>query len=191
MEKYAENLRLLKNSSSAIGFVSGGDNADDKDLRKFIQQCLEWDKRVSIYDISVQVRDGSVTISGVVDSYFKRQAVLDLLHAIKQVKLVNDEIKVCDYTLRTDGEIRRLIELSFKKLLLLSGEYLKVDVVEGIVKLEGVAYRPRIKGLASSFAWELSGVHDVINLIDLVVPEEDNRIKELNSLKDCYREVAI
>ena len=83
-----------------------------------------------------------------------------------------------------------MIQLSFKKLLLLPGEYLEVDVVDGVVKLEGTAYRSRIKGLASSFAWELCGVNDVLNLIDITVPEEDNRVKELNSFDNCYRSAS-
>lgn len=152
---------------------------EDKNLRKFIQSSIDWDKRVSIYDVSVQVRNGVVTVSGQIDSYFKRQAVLDLLHSIQRVRCVIDELRVIDEPLRTDGEIRRLIELSFKKLILMPGEYLEVDVVGGVVKLEGVAYRPRTKGLAASFAWELSGVNDVLNLIDLTIPERDTRTKSL------------
>lgn len=49
-------------------------------------------------------------------------------------------------------------------------EQISVEVVDGFVKLEGVVHSPRQKAHAAGIVWELSGVADCMNLIEIVEP---------------------
>ena len=55
-------------------------------------------------------------------------------------------------------------------MILDSGEHIEVDVKDGIVKLYGEVYRPRLKAMAVGAVWELSGVRDCQNLIEIIQP---------------------
>ncbi|MNY55366.1 BON domain protein [compost metagenome] len=75
---------------------------------------------------------------------------------------------------RTDDEIKQILLSELAELVKIGGEHIEVEVVDGIVKLEGEVYRPRLKASAVGSAWELSGVRDVLNFIEIRDPP--NRI---------------
>ena len=68
---------------------------------------------------------------------------------------------------RTDYELKNLIKKQIQTFQLLPGEWIEVEVVDGVVKLDGVVFRPRLKGFAASDSWGLSGIKDCINMIEV------------------------
>lgn len=146
-----------------------------KDLRKEIISKIKWDKRINPADFDIVVKNHTVSISGYVDNFLKKEAVLDILHHTPGVNRVYDKVVVLYDYYRTDIELRKIIEKQINELMLTHGEYIDVEVVDGVVKLEGEVYRPRIKGLADSICWELSGVHDCYNFIEVVDRPHESR----------------
>jgi osmotically-inducible protein OsmY len=142
----------------------------DNDLMTKICDRIKWDKRVSLADLDFVVRDGVVIVSGCVDTCFKKSAALEVLSNIEGVIAVEDEILVPVDFARTDNEIQRILEAQVAEIVKIGGEHIEVSVNEGVVKLEGQVLRPRLKAMADTSAWELSGVRDVFNLIEIYDP---------------------
>lgn len=66
----------------------------DSNLRRDIEQQLEWDPRVNAREIGIAVKDGIVTLSGHVGSYAERWAAQDAVRSIDGVKALANEIEV-------------------------------------------------------------------------------------------------
>lgn len=145
-------------------------NNNDQQLLQKLRSRIKWDKRVSLADVDVVVKSGVVTLNGFVDSSYKRHAVLEIISATEGVWSVDDRLVVPEDYYRTDEELKKLIKDSIGSILKLGGEHIEIDVVDSVVKFEGVVYRPRLKALASGIAWELSGVRDCFNFIEIVSP---------------------
>ncbi|WP_374075968.1 BON domain-containing protein [Bdellovibrio bacteriovorus] len=145
-------------------------NQVDSELARRIRDRIKWDKRVSIADLDVVVRGGVVIVSGFVDTSYKKNAALEAISDTEGVWAVEDRIVVPVDYYRTDEEITKILESQLAEMIKIGGEHIEVDVIDGIVKLEGEVFRPRLKAMAVASAWELSGVRDVLNFIEIKDP---------------------
>lgn len=164
--------------------ISAKLNSDSVILQR-IKDRIRWDLRVSLADLNIVVRDGTVILNGFVDSSYKKTAAMDIVSSTEGVWSVENRIVVPFDYYRTDEEIRNIMEVQLRDLIKLSGEHIEVQVVDGIVKLEGEVYRPRLKAFSAASAWELSGVRDCLNFIDIVTPPQRlplNQNSEINNV---------
>jgi osmotically-inducible protein OsmY len=141
-------------------------------LEKTLRDRLSWDKRVSTHDVKVQVVSGHVILSGKVDSEAKKDAALEDAKTTEGVWDVDDRIEIEPSLKRSDEELRQIMCSQVSQIWLKPDEKIVVSVYNGIVYLEGLAFRKSVKAIADSLAWELSGVNDVFNLIQLKMGEE-------------------
>lgn len=135
-----------------------------------IKNRIKWDKRVSLADLSFSMRGEVLVVAGFVDTSYKKHAVLEIVNSIPGLFAIEDRIVVPADYFRTDEELEKIIRDQLCEVLKLGGEHIEVDVVDGVVKLEGEVFRPRLKAMASGIAWELSGVRDCLNFIEIVDP---------------------
>jgi osmotically-inducible protein OsmY len=140
---------------------------EDKRLLDTIKDRIRWDIRVSNSDISVQVKDGVVILDGYFDLPYRHAAALDVIGTTEGLKGIEDRSMVVDDYRRTDKDLEILISKQLLSQNFLSGEWIDVTVRGGVVTLEGAVYRSRLKAFAARSVWELSGVKDCFNLIDL------------------------
>lgn len=151
--------------------ISAKLNPDSEVLQR-IKDRIKWDKRVSLADLNIVIRNGVIILNGFVDSTYKKTAAMDIVSSTEGVWSVENRIVVpMDYH-RTDEEIKKIMEVQLHDLIKLSGEHIEVEVTDGVVKLEGEVYRPRLKAFSAASAWELSGVRDCLNFIDIVTPPQ-------------------
>lgn len=144
----------------------------DSQLLQVILERVKWDKRVSLSDIDIYVKNGVTIVSGFVDTSFKKNAALEIISGTEGVWSIEDRIVVpMDYH-RTDDELKGLILKQMSELLKIGGEHIEVEVNDGVVKLHGEVYRPRLKAMAVGAVWELSGVRDCMNLIEIRDPPQ-------------------
>ncbi|WP_415064327.1 BON domain-containing protein [Bdellovibrio sp.] len=145
-------------------------NQVDNELARKIRDRIKWDKRVSEADLEVVVRGGVVIVSGFVDTSYKKNAALNVISDTEGVWAIEDRIVVPADYFRTDEEITEILKSQLEEMIKIGDEHIEVDVVDGVVKLEGEVYRPRLKAMAVASAWELSGVRDVLNFIEIKDP---------------------
>lgn len=139
----------------------------DKRLEEKINSRIRWDIRVSAADVLIKVHGGKVSLYGYFDKAYRHQAVVEIIESTEGVTKLKDLSQVVHDYYRGDQEINNLITQQLAHYKFLEGEWIDVESADGVVKLEGEVFRPELKAFATKTTWELSGVQDCINLIQI------------------------
>ncbi len=139
----------------------------DEEIQRDILEELKWDSRVRPNEIGVAVKDGVVTLTGWVDSYWKKKAAEEAAHRVAGVKAVaNDiEVRLPIFAERTDADIAKAALNALKWDAAIPTDKVHVTVSKGSVMLKGeVDYAFQTQD-AERAVERLSGVKGVTNLI--------------------------
>jgi osmotically-inducible protein OsmY len=145
-------------------------------IRESVVSELKWDPKLTTSaDIAVAVKEGVVTLSGFVHTYFEKDAAEKAAKRVYGVKAVANDIEVRTIGTRTDPEIAREVVQEIQSHVSLPAEKIKATVEHGWVKLEGTVDWQYQKTLAESAVKKLRGVIGVTNNIEVkpvVTPTE-------------------
>ena len=148
----------------------------DSIIRESVISELKWDPKLATSaDVAVAVKEGVVTLSGFVHSYFEKDAAEKAAKRVYGVKAVANDIEVRTIGARTDPEIAREVVQEIQSHVSLPAEKIKATVEHGWVKLEGTVDWQYQKTLAESAVKKLRGVIGVTNNIEVkpvVTPTE-------------------
>jgi osmotically-inducible protein OsmY len=140
----------------------------DSSIRESVISELKWDPKITTPDdIAVAVKDGVVTLSGYVRSYWEKDAAEKAVKRIYGVKGVANDIEVKLSGTRTDPEIARDATQELQSHISLPADRIKVTVKSGWVTLEGSVDWQYQKTLAESSVKRLRGVIGVTNNIEV------------------------
>src|SRR6202162_6073682 len=110
----------------------------DNSLRDDVLLELKWDPKISsASDIAVAVKDGVVTLSGFVPSYWEKDAAEKAVKRVYGVRGVANNIEVKLSSTRTDPEIARDAVRELESHISIPSEKIKVTVRNGWVTLDG------------------------------------------------------
>jgi osmotically-inducible protein OsmY len=143
---------------------------NDKDVQRSVQDELSWEPGVSnASNIGVAVKDGVVTLSGVVNSYPEKWAAAN---AAKRVFGVNAlavelEVKLPGSDQRTDADVARAAENALDWDISVPRHSVQVTVENGWVTLEGEVNWRFQRERAESDVQGLTGVKGVSNEITI------------------------
>src|SRR6202049_1717444 len=98
---------------------------------------LKWDPKITSSDIAVAVKDGVVTLSGYVPSYWEKDAAEKAVKRVYGVRGVANDLEVKLFATRTDPEIARDAVHELESHISIPSEKIKVTVRNGWVPLEG------------------------------------------------------
>lgn len=149
----------------------------DLQVQKDVMLELQWEPYLRASEIGVTVKDGVVTLSGVVDALPKKLVAEKAAARVAGVKAVAEEIKVGlpAQIAATDSEIAHAALLALKWLHFADPDAVRVKVEDGIITLDGeVTHDFQRKNAASSVS-SLQGVRAVVNRIALraqLLPED-------------------
>jgi len=118
-------------------------------------------------DIAATVKDGVVTLSGFVHSYWEKDAAEKAAKRVYGVKAVANDIEVKLTWTRTDPEIARDAVQELQSHVSLPADRIKLTVRNGWVALEGTVDWQYQKTLAESAVKKLKGVIGVTNNIEV------------------------
>jgi osmotically-inducible protein OsmY len=127
--------------------------------------ALRSDPQVVSGEIGVAVKEGIVTLSGLVPGYGEKDAAEEVAKRVPGVRAVANEIEVRMFWKRTDPEIAREVVHTLDRSVERPSDAIKVTVEEGVVTLEGTVDSPSQRTLAESMVKDLKGVIGVNNLI--------------------------
>jgi len=148
----------------------------DDSIRSDVLFELKWDPKIgSSSDIAVAVRDGVVTLSGFVHSFWDKDAAEQAAKRVYGVRGVANDIEVKPSTARTDPEIARDAIHELESHVSIPADKIKVSVKNGWVTLEGTVDWQFQKTLAESALKKLRGVTGIFNKIEVkpkVTPTE-------------------
>src|ERR1700731_326614 len=142
----------------------------DNAIREDVLRELEWDPKISAdSDIAVAIKDGVVTLSGFVPTFWDKDAAEKAAKRVYGVKAVANDISVKPLWQRTDPEIARDAVHELESHISIPSDKIKVTVKNGWVTLEGsvgVEWQYQ-KILAESAVKKLRGVIGITNNIEL------------------------
>src|SRR5258706_7261772 len=137
----------------------------DAAIRESVLAELQWDPKITSSDIALAVKDGVVTLSGYVSSYWEKDAAEKAVKRVYGVRGVANDLQVKLLSTRTDPEITRDAVHELDTHVSLPKDRIKVTVRNGVVTLEGSVDWQYQKILAESAVKKLKGVIAVRNEI--------------------------
>jgi len=150
------------------------------ELQKDVQDAINWEPLLDAAEIGVSVKDGVVTLTGTVDSYFKKMEAEDAAKNIAGVKAVVENIHIkfnSTMSKKDDNEIANEILNAYRCNSKFPTDKVKIKVENGFVSLEGELHWNYQKQSAKDMVKYLSGVTGVINNIT-IKPETDDQIEK-------------
>jgi osmotically-inducible protein OsmY len=141
----------------------------DSDLQRDVFDELKWEPAVHSTDIGVIVKDGVVTLEGVVDSYPEKWAAERAAKRVSGVKALalDLEVKLDGSGKQTDADIAEAAENALKWDVLVPQDRIKVTVENGFLTLEGEVDWEFQRSAADRAVLYLEGVKGVANEITI------------------------
>lgn len=163
---------------------------DDKTLRKWVIDELDWDPSIDASGVGVAVADGVVMLTGHVKAYAARIAVEQAVRRVKGVKAIAEDIEVRPATAKktADDEIakRALDIMAWDSSV--PHESIQVKVQQGHVTLTGAVEWQYQRMAAERTIRKLGGVVGIANLITLKPKPAAHDIKR--RIEDALRRTA-
>jgi osmotically-inducible protein OsmY len=141
----------------------------DLELKKKVEEELIFEPSVNAAEIGIAVKNGIVTLSGYIPSFWEKYAAERAATRVAGVKAVVNEIEVRLPTSseRTDEDIARAAVNALTWSVSVPSDRIKVKVSKGWITLEGTADWQFQKAAAEKTVRGLIGVRGISNLIDV------------------------
>jgi len=142
---------------------------NDSDLQRDVFDELKWEPAVHSTNIGVIVKDGVVTLEGVVDSYPEKWAAERAAKRVSGVKALalELEVKLPGSGQQTDADIAEAAENALKWDVLVPQDRIKVTVEKGFLTLEGQVDWQMERSAAERAVLNLTGVMGIANEITI------------------------
>jgi osmotically-inducible protein OsmY len=150
----------------------------DEAIREDVLLELKWDPKIKSTDIGVAVKDGVVTLSGFVSTFWELDAAEKAAKRVYGVRGVANDLEVKLFWQRTDPEIARDAVRALESHVSIPSDQIKVTVKSGKVSLEGTVDWEYQKELAQSAVKKLRGVAGVVNKIQVKPRVSPSDVKE-------------
>lgn len=170
----------------------------DNIIEENVINCIREQFQETALDIKVNVKDGNVILSGIVDVLSEKNDAEKLAKRIDGVKSIQNCITVCTDGSFSDKETEEQVINKIRKYDNLSS--VGVNVVRGIAILEGDVNTLKDRNLAINTACEAMGVKDIVSHIEIssLYSLDDatlqNRIEDgllANNLDRCHIDVRV
>lgn len=125
----------------------------DSEIRKDVVDALSEDPSTDFYEIHVDVEDGTVHLTGIVDSYTEKKMAEEAAVGVSGVTAVRNAIVVEVPDWRSDYEIEKDVERRIRSDLRLRDFPIRVDVDQGVVHLSGAVETPAQRYWARTLGW--------------------------------------
>lgn len=154
----------------------------NEELQKDVQNAIKWEPLLHAAEIGVTVKDGVVTLTGIVDGYFKKKEAENAAKNVSGVKAVVEEIEIkySNTFTKTDNDIAHEVLKALKDNWAVAEDRVKVKVEDGWVTLEGeltwnfqrqdaktaISFLPGVKGVTNEIKIK-SDIKDAIEKKDV------------------------
>ncbi len=160
----------------------------NEELQKDVQNAIKWEPLLHAAEIGVSVKDGIVTLSGIVDNYTKKTEVENAAKNVAEVKVVVENIEVKFHTTwakKDDNDIATEIMNAFKWNWEIPEDKLKVRVEKGWVTLDGSVHWNYQRDAATRAINKLLGVTGISN--NITIKSETNDAIEKKDIEDALK----
>lgn len=140
----------------------------DATVEALVREVLAHDPLVSTWDVGATVEEGTVTLSGEVDSWHQREEAGAVARGVRGVQSVKNELTVRRDTERsaepiTDEVVAEQIDRALLRSPIVEGSAVTVRVNEGRAVLEGTVDSFYARSEAERLAARVGGVSEIAN----------------------------
>jgi osmotically-inducible protein OsmY len=162
----------------------------DTELQRDILDELKWEPSVNAAHIGVTVKDGVVTLTGHVPSYWERYMAEKAAKRVHGVRAVANEldVKLPGSSKRTDEDVAQAAVSALKGSISVPSDKIKVTVSNGWVTLEGEVEWQYQRNAAESAVRYLTGVTGVTNMITVKPRASPTELK--SKIEDALKRQA-
>ena len=161
----------------------------DKSVQEDVIRELDWEPIVHSTEIGVGVKDGIVSLNGVVDSHAAKRAVERAAGRVRGVRAVSSqlEVKPVGPAERTDADIAWAAANALAWNALVPKDRVSVSVSRGWIVLEGAVERGFQRRAAEDAVADLAGVVGVTNMVEVqpAVPAQELKQEIEAALARC------
>jgi osmotically-inducible protein OsmY len=152
----------------------------DIQIQQDVMDQLKWEPGLHAAEIGVSVKNGIVTLSGLVDSYSEKITAEDATKKIAGVKAVAEDIQVgmSPVYRKTDAEIADAVVFALRWNTSIPDQKIRIKVEDGIVSLEGEVEWEYQRNEVKMAVEKLTGVRGINNYITLKPSLKPVNIKE-------------
>ncbi|WP_447969185.1 BON domain-containing protein [Nitrospira sp. M1] len=136
---------------------------DDTEIKDTLILAYAYDPRVSVFNPTIDVRHGIVTLTGVVDNLHAKRAAEKVARYTRGVLWVKNLLKVRPKDLIEDNALKRKVEMALHDDIFLNRFQVNVDVHNGTVLLRGSVESQFQKNHAEDVVSGVKGVVDIKN----------------------------
>lgn len=150
---------------------------NDSQIQNDVIDQLKWQPELNPSEIGVFVKNGVVTLTGIVDTYSKKMAAERAARKVAGVEAVAEEIQVgaSPYYLRTDTELAEAVVSAMKWHSVLYENKIRVKVENTVVTLEGEVewdYQRRAAKSAIENLFGITAINNFITLKTVAIPAD-------------------
>jgi osmotically-inducible protein OsmY len=152
----------------------------DMQIQRDVMDELKFEPFLNASEIGVAVKNGVVTLSGIVDTYSKKLAAEKAAKKVAGVKAVAEDIQVgmSPVSSKTDAEIAENVIKALQWSSAIEEEKIKIKVENGNVIMDGEVEWDYQRSNAQRVIENLTGVRSVQNLVTLKPKVTNTDIKE-------------
>lgn len=140
---------------------------NDQQIQKDVMDQLKSDPFLNATEIGVAVKDGIVTLSGQVDSFYKKISIENAVKEVAGVKAIALDILIglSPFYAKTDTEIAQAILHALQWHTAVQEEKIQIHVEDGKVTLSGEVDWEYERANARKAIENLEGIKSITNLI--------------------------
>ncbi|MBD3317982.1 MAG: BON domain-containing protein [Chitinivibrionales bacterium] len=142
----------------------------DESIRDRIVDTLLWNPHVEIETVDVAVESGKVTLTGMTDAYWKKVRIEEQVVETIGVRSVRNQLRVVPHRKINDSEIAKAIHDALARDVAADIVELRINVTDGVVKLEGNVRNRNTYIAAENVARHTLGVVDIDNSLKVTNP---------------------
>jgi len=162
----------------------------DGQIKQDVLDELVFQPNVDDTQIGVQVKDGVVTLSGIVDSYPKKYAAREAIKKVRGVRAIAEDlvVKHGKELKKTDPEIAKAAANFLEWNTAVHEDRITIEVRNGIVYLNGEVALEYEKKAAAVSLQNIEGMKGVVNDIKVIPALEPTDIKQ--KISKAYKRLA-
>lgn len=155
----------------------------NEDLQRDVMDAIKWEPLLNAAEIGVTVKDGVVTLTGVVDNYLKKIEAEEAAMNVRGVKAIVEKIEVefNESDKVTDNKLADEVIESLRWNWRFSNDKVQAKVEDGVITLSGLLNWNYQREDAQKIVSNILGVKGVIN--NIVVKSEKNDAIEKHSIE--------
>jgi len=149
-----------------------------------VKTALLFHRNVSATGTDVNVKDGTVTLSGEASSMAQKELATEYAKDVEGVKQVKNEMTISKSPAKPpqttgeridDASITAQVKSSLRSHHSTSAIKTKVQTTDGVVTVSGIAKNAAEKSLVTKLATDIQGVNSVINNMTIAITAASNK----------------